>query len=75
MQRHRNIKVKGIIVGDARHEEHQHQQDIVPKSNVPLLRPEFLGHHESFQRHKGELAEGDQIAGAGVMSEIIAIIL
>lgn len=69
VQGHGYIKVERIIVGHTGHEEHEDQQEIVPEADHSLLGAELLGHHESLQGHKGKLAERDQVARSGIVSE------
>lgn len=68
VQGHRDVEVEGVVVGHTGHEEHEHEQEIVLEADIPPLGAELLRHHESFQGHEQELAEGDQVARARVMS-------
>lgn len=68
MQRHGDVEVERIIIGDAGDEEHEDEQDIVLETDISLLSAEFLSHYEAFEGDEGELGEGDQVARTGVMS-------
>lgn len=47
VQGHRDVKVKGIVVGHTGHEEHEHEQQVVLEADLPLLGTEFLSHYKA----------------------------
>lgn len=68
MQRHGDVKVEGVVIGHTSHEEHQDEEQVVLEAYMSSLSPELRCQQEAFECHKGELGEGDEIAGARVMS-------
>lgn len=52
MQRHRNIKVKRIIVAHADHEEHRHQCVVRRKGDVDLGRSAASRYYEALDGDK-----------------------
>lgn len=68
VQRHRNIKIEGIIIAYAGHEKHRHQNCVVAEANAQLFRAAFRGEQESLQCDESELQKCDQIARSRIRS-------
>lgn len=73
MQRHGNVEVERIVVADADDEEHHHQIEIVAQPDPWPLLSQFVRANEALDGDKGELAEGDEVSGTGIVSTDDAI--
>lgn len=68
MQRHGDVEIERKVVAHADHEEHEDEVEVVLESDSGSLPAELVRENEPFQRDERKLGEGDEVAGARIMS-------